>query len=594
MTSYQNESLAFQVQYNGDYDFVLDSMRWKTLDVPDFLRKHLKKEKEQAYEILFTARTNGSPYYRSVGVVYPNQTNPDSLADYLTKALQTQVTYHAVDREHILLEGRIATRLDYQLKTDAYDYDITDYLIKGPDHVVRLVFTSFPEKPIRDSDMIMGQMPRVRVSVEAQDIVDYGFAPYERTDTSRPGNPFELATRAFHPTANYGGALQALQEEADFYQQSRMNQFYGQALATWQAALQDYRAARESYRSLFTYDESFSAKQRAETQALRATPAVETLLAKADSAQILILNEAHHDPAGRAFLQKLLPGLYDRGYRHLGLEALSPSDTTLAHYGFPTVQSGVYLQEPQFAATLRTALDLGYDVFPYESTGTCKPPMDAPPRYCENRRDRLQAEHIAEYLTRHPEAKIVILCGYQHVEEKTSRGWTKMAEQIRMQTGINPLTVDQVYLSGNQPNAWYHALAKTQSTDESTMLMDEQSYWLPTVRNGVTDLIIYHPEPKMEEGYPVWYTEDKQWKTLDLGDTEASKDARWLQVFYESEWTTTREAIPVLQIPAHRVKPLLRVPLPEGSFTLVLRDHRGTVRGEMPLSVGPGSDSTEH
>jgi len=36
---YQNEPLAFQVKYNGDYDFVLDFMRWKTLGVPAFLRK---------------------------------------------------------------------------------------------------------------------------------------------------------------------------------------------------------------------------------------------------------------------------------------------------------------------------------------------------------------------------------------------------------------------------------------------------------------------------------------------------------------------------------------------------------------------------
>jgi len=594
MTLYQNKPLAFQVQYNGDYDFELDSMRWKTLDVPAFLRKHLKKEKKQAYEILFTARTNGSPYYRSAGIVYPNKANPDSLADYLTNALKTQVSYREKSRGHTLLEGRVATRLDYAVKTPEYDYDITDYFIKGPDHVVRLLFTSFPEKPIRESDMIMGQMPVVRVGKEAEEIMTYGFAPYALADTSRPDNPFELASQQFKQKANYEGALEALQAEADYYESSRLRQIYGQALATWQAALQDYQAARESYYSLFAFDRAVAEEQREVTQALHPVSAVETLLAKADSAQVLILNEAHHDPAGRAFLQRLLPGLQKLGYRHMGLEALSQADTTLNHFGFPTVQSGFYIQEPQFAATLRTALELGFTLFPYESTVECKPTMDAPPRYCQNQRDRIQGEQIAKYLSAHPGEKVVILCGYQHVEEKSSRGWIKMAEQVRMQTGIDPLTVDQVYLSGNQPNLWYQALLETQTVENAVVLHDQRGTWLPPSRRGFTDLMVYHPESRQNELFPVWYTKDKIWKTLDLRKTEAVKGGRWLQVFYENEWAATKEAVPVLQVPAHRLELLLRVPLPTGTFTLVLRDLKGNVRGEMPLQVKSEHNSTDN
>ncbi len=595
MTLYQNEPLAFQVQYNGDYGFVLDSMRWKTLDVPDFLRKHLKKEKKQAFEILFTARTNGSPYYRSAGLVYPSQNEPDQLASYLTEALREQVTYQPVARERILLNGRIATRVDYRITTDEYDYQVADYFIKGHDHVVRLLFSSFPEKPIRDADMIMGQMPMVRVGKEAEDIIKYGFAPYEVIDSTRPNNPFDLATQAFDRNANYGGALQALQEEASYYRDSRLKQIYGQALATWQAALQEYGAARKSYLSMFaTHNPASSAEQQATVNELQVHPAVETILAKANSAQILILNEAHHDPAGRALLQQLLPGLHQLGYRHLGLEALNPEDTTLAYHGFPTIKTGFYISEPQFTSTLRTALDLQYEVFAYESTVTCKPPMDAPPRYCQNQRDRIQAEQIAAYLEENPGEKMVILCGFQHVEEKARQGWVKMAEQLRMQTGIDPLTVDQVYLSGNQPNAWYHAIRETQPTDEAVTFHSDQDTWLPAIRLGYTDLLVYHPEYGQKEGYPEWFAEDKIWKTLDLRETEAVQGGRWLQIFYENEWAATKEAVPVLQVPAQRMKPFLRVPLPTGTFTLVLRDLKGNVRGEMPLRVAQENNSTDN
>lgn len=169
-----------------------------------------------------------------------------------------------------------------------------------------------------------------------------------------------------------------------------------------------------------------------------------------------------------------------------------------------------------------------------------------------------------------------------------------MAEQVRMQTGIDPMTIDQVYLSGNQPNLWYQALLETQPVENAVVLYDQQGTWLPPSRRGFTDLLVYHPEPPQKEYFPEWFTKDKIWKTLDLQETETAQSGRWLQVFYADEWSATKEAIPVLQIPSYRIKPLLRIPLPLGDFTLVLRDQKGNVRGEMPLRVTADKNAADN
>ena len=46
------------------------------------------------------------------------------------------------------------------------------------------------------------------------------------------------------------------------------------------------------------------------------------ILERSESAQILIINEAHHVAKHRTFTRSLLKGLYEKGYRYRGLEAL--------------------------------------------------------------------------------------------------------------------------------------------------------------------------------------------------------------------------------------------------------------------------------
>lgn len=84
--------------------------------------------------------------------------------------------------------------------------------------------------------------------------------------------------------------------------------------------------------------------------------AKETVLEVSKSAQILIINEAHHQPSHRQFTKGLLADLYANGYRHFGVEALDPayfqfSRDTLP--GFPHYYNGLFDgQEPSVLVPL--------------------------------------------------------------------------------------------------------------------------------------------------------------------------------------------------------------------------------------------------
>ncbi|AUD06073.1 hypothetical protein [Spirosoma pollinicola] len=75
-------------------------------------------------------------------------------------------------------------------------------------------------------------------------------------------------------------------------------------------------------------------------------PAQEYIIQRAQSEQLVIINEAHHNPPHRVFTASLLKGLYQAGFRYLAAETLYASDSTLNQRGYPLIGSGYYTREP--------------------------------------------------------------------------------------------------------------------------------------------------------------------------------------------------------------------------------------------------------
>ena len=158
------------------------------------------------------------------------------------------------------------------------------------------------------------------------------------------------------------------------------------------------------------------------------------IIERSKNEQIIIINEAHTYPSHRTFTHSLLQGLYDNGYRYLGLEALF--DTVINERKYPIIESGYYTKEPEFGNLIYTALNIGFKLFGYEATGG------------ENGKEReiAQARNIIRFIDQNPHGKLLIHCGHDHVIEgmPSSRAWEKaMAGRLKEYTQIDPFTIDQ-------------------------------------------------------------------------------------------------------------------------------------------------------
>lgn len=221
---------------------------------------------------------------------------------------------------------------------------------------------------------------------------------------------------------------------------------------------------------------------------------------------ITIINEAHHIARHRSFTRQLLEGLYENGYRYLGLEALW--DTLLHQRNFPFIESGYYIQEPEFGILIAEALSIGFTLFGYEASDNKN----------GAEREKEQAENIQKFISSHPDGKVLIHCGYDHVFENDYPRWGKaMAGRLKELTGLDPLTISQTTFSERYKKEDHHIFLQLLSSDEAVVLLQKDgTLFKAWGEPNQTDIVVIHPTTKYVDGRPEWQIKNKISHTVQI------------------------------------------------------------------------------
>ena len=288
--------------------------------------------------------------------------------------------------------------------------------------------------------------------------------------------------------------------------------------------------------------------------------AKEYILKQSEKEQLIIINEAHHNPRHRTFTTSLLEGLYQNGYRFLGLEALS--DTLINQRKYAVHESGFYTAEPEFGNLIYEALKLGFTVFGYEASAG------------KNGKEREieQAENIKKFMKLHPDGKYLIHCGFDHVYENEVRNWEKaMAGRLKEFTGIDPLTIDQVKLSErSKPELNHYFLYATQ--EKHPFILKTQDY---TIFNGFTepkqtDVLVIHPVTHYQHNRPQWLSYNK--KPYRISKKRLKKYSYPVQILAYRTAEYENDGIPADIIELQDVQNTAPLFLKKGSYTFVIKN----------------------
>lgn len=313
--------------------------------------------------------------------------------------------------------------------------------------------------------------------------------------------------------------------------------------------------------------------------------AISVILNEAKNKQIVILNEAHHAPVDRSFAMQLAKGLHDKlGFEYLACETFAVGDDKILSKGYVTEATGAYSNESTFANFLSKAIVDRWKFVSYETA----PELDGTPEY--GSREYGMAKNILDrVLSSKPKAKIFIYVGYGHASKfpksMNNNDDSKFAAQLSRLTGIEPLTIDQTFLSANVPGgdtkrALYKSALRKGKAGFPFVLLNKKSVPLkfshmraPQLRQGY-DILVAHPtyDLNLQTGRPNWMG-DSRFGNLtphDIPEKFLPKSGR--RVIYAFRRNAPEDAVPVDVVLVRASKAAPKLMLPPGEFTLEYED----------------------
>ena len=290
--------------------------------------------------------------------------------------------------------------------------------------------------------------------------------------------------------------------------------------------------------------------------------------------QIIIINEAHTYPNHRTFTHSLLQGLYDNGYRYLGLEALS--DTIINERKYPIIESGYYTKEPEFGNLIYTALNIGFTLFGYDDFN-----------HNGKEREIAQARNIANFIEKHPRGKVLIHCGHEHVIEGTPiiPSWEKaMAGRLKEYTQINPFTIDQTQFAEKSERKYNHPYIAMVNKNFPVVLIDENGNLFNGQKgNDQVDVRIIHPETRYLNNRPNWLLSVGNRKEYHVESSKITQYPILVLAYRKNEFENNGVPSDIIEILDSENIPSLI--LDKGNYEIIMKDRNYNIINRYEIKI---------
>lgn len=270
---------------------------------------------------------------------------------------------------------------------------------------------------------------------------------------------------------------------------------FGQYLSWFQTFIGDYDGAAASF-SIAQPVQSDDASSPL-GGGWQANPAADVILELAKDRKAVFFNEAHSAPVTRTLTIELLAKLRAQGFNYFAAETLYRNDKELNQRGYPTRDSGFYIDEPLYGEMVRTALKLGFKVLAYdvENAGA----GDA--------RELAGAQNLYHVFKQDPNARLIVDAGFAHIQ-KTGKylGGSSMAEFFQKMSGIDPLCIEQTMMiqhaRPDQDHPYYAAIMDALHPRWPIVFVNGDKTW--TLKPKLYDVSVVFPPAQRGDTRPDW------------------------------------------------------------------------------------------
>lgn len=327
--------------------------------------------------------------------------------------------------------------------------------------------------------------------------------------------------------------------------------------ATYYSISGNYKQGLVNWDKMFGRPKKISSADSLKLTKMTPVNAKDYILSRAANEKMIIINEAHHNASHRNFASSLLQGLYDKGYRYLGVETLR-NDGSLHIGNFATQDAGMYSQEPEFGNFIYQALKIGFKLFPYDTEE-------------KNGKEREigEAQNIYDFMQKNKDGKYLIYCGYQHAYKGIHRSWEKtMTGRLSDMASINPFTIDQTQFSEKSDPKYNEPLIRIVNRKDPVVLTDEnQVPYNGEDKELYTDVKIIHPVTEYVKGRPGWMLNGNR-KFYKIPKSGISKFPVLIQAYRKGEFE--KKGIPADIIELNSSKDSRFMILDKGNYDIII------------------------
>lgn len=345
---------------------------------------------------------------------------------------------------------------------------------------------------------------------------------------------FDRSEAIFTRAQKLPGLLAQYQMMSDAYDADPKAPFriiFSQYLSWYQTYVGDYTGARRLY-SIRQLPEKNDAPSPLNNAGFVQRPALDAIAELAHGRQAVFFNEAHNVPLTRTLTVELLERLRQDGFDYFAAETLYDTDPGLQKRGYPTSESGFYVEEPIYAEMIRTAIKLGFTVVAYDASGNAE--GDA--------REREQAKALYERVFKNnPKARLVVNAGYAHIQKDGKYLDGKaMAYYFRKASGIEPLAVEQTMMIEHDVPAhdhpYYRALFNPEQHPKAPVVYVGKDGKPWSLKPGWYDVSVFFPPDTLFRRRPTWLDLDGLRKPYQISaDPCAKRFPCLIEARYEKE-----------------------------------------------------------
>ena len=300
---------------------------------------------------------------------------------------------------------------------------------------------------------------------------------------------------------------------------------------------------------------------------------------------LVFINDSPLHPQTRILTKEALQVFAKKGFTHLAIEAFTNPKERIDQIGYPTINMGIYTDEPLFGELIREAIGLGFTIVSIQ-------PSDIELRKAKtivqkkmslsakdhkltfNAVNWSKAMNLNRQIRKSGAAKYLVITNKKQVFKKKHNGIKSIAVWFQEITGTMPYSIDQVTMNEQCPDT-ENPVYKFANVNYPAVMKKYSQYYKSKVDDveEMYDMQIFHPRSQYVQNRPTWLKNGDQKISYQINADQYGMSYPLLILAYLPN-EDKEIAIPLDIIEIKNNRDAMPLFLPPGEVTLVLKDKK--------------------